>query len=212
MEELDLLKKAWQNDTHDYEQVSENDIYKMLHTKSSSIVKWILIISIIEMLFWTLISVVWNTDEYMRKLHAENTLVYFKVLNFINYAVILGFIYIFYKNYIKISTTATTKKLMYDILKTRKTVQYYVWYNLIMASVTFIAGFAIQFLFNPKMILLKDKIAHEENHIILLKTVGLILATIVIFIFVFWLIYFLLYGILLRKLNTNYKELKKIDL
>jgi hypothetical protein len=40
------------------------------------------------------------------------------------------FIYLFYKNYIRISTIASTKQLMKDILKTRKTVQYYVWYNL----------------------------------------------------------------------------------
>ena len=212
MEELDLLKKAWQKDSHEFEQVSETEIYKMLHTKSSSIVKWILIISIIEVLFWTLISVVWNTDEYMKKMHAENTIVYFKALNFINYAVILGFIYVFYKNYIKISTTASTKQLMHDILKTRKTVQYYVWYNLIMAAVTFIAGFAIQFLFDPKMEFLKNKIEHEENHMILLKTIGIMLLAIVIFLVVFWIIYYLLYGILLRKLSINYKELKKIDL
>ncbi|MCF6132363.1 hypothetical protein [Flavobacterium wongokense] len=212
MEELDLLKKAWQKDTHKFEQVSEGEIYKMLHKKSSSIVKWILIISIVEVLFWTAVSVIWNTDEYMRKIHAENTIIYFKVVNFINYAVILWFIYRFYKNYIKISTTASTKQLMYDILKARKTVQYYVWYNLGMAALTLIAGFAIQFLFNPKMELLKDKIAHEQDHILLFKTLGIMLLAIVIFVFIFWVIYLLLYGILLRKLNTNYKELKKIDL
>lgn len=209
---MDLLKKAWQKDSHAFEQVSESDIYKMLHKKSSSIVKWILIISIIEALFWTAVSVIWNTDEYMKKIHAENTIVYFKVVNFINYAVILWFIYCFYKNYIKISATASTKQLMHDILKARKTVQYYVWYNLAMAVVTLIAGFAIQFVFNPKMELLKDKIEHEQDHMLLFKTLGIILLAIVIFVFVFWLIYLLLYGILLRKLNTNYKELKKIDL
>ncbi|HNP33544.1 MAG TPA: hypothetical protein PKN96_09650 [Flavobacterium sp.] len=212
MEELDLLKKAWQKDSHSFEQVTENEIYKMLHRKSSSIVKWILIISVIEVIFWTLISVVWSTDEYMRKLHAENTIVYFKVLNFINYAVILWFIYRFYKNYIKISTTASTKQLMHDILKTRKTVQYYVWFNLAMAVITLIAGFAIQFVFNPKMELLKDKIAHENNYHTLCITLGVILLTIVVIFGLFWLFYRLLYGILLRKLSNNYKELKKIDL
>ena len=184
----------------------------MLHTKSSSIVKWILIISIIEVLFWTAISVVWNTDEYMRKMHAENTIIYFKILNFINYAVILYFIYHFYKNYIKISTTASTKQLMHDILKTRKTVQYYVWYNLLMTVVSLVAGFIIQFNFNPKMALLKDKIAHEANYHTLCITLGVILLTFIVIVGAFWGFYKLLYGILMRKLNTNYKELKKIDL
>jgi hypothetical protein len=212
MEELDLLKKAWQKDSHSFEQVSETDIYKMLHTKSSSIVKWILIISIIEVLVWTLISVVWNTDDYMRKMHAEETIIYFKVLNFINYAVILFFIYTFYKNYIKISTTASTKQLMHDILKTRKTVQYYVWYNLGMIVVSLVAGFLIQFNFNPKMALLKDKIAHEDNYHTLCITLGVILLTFIVILGAFWGFYKLLYGILMRKLNSNYKELKKIDL
>ena len=212
MEELDLLKKAWQKDSHSYEQISEVEIYKMLHTKSSSIVKWILIISIIEVLFWTAISVFYNTDEYMKKLHAENMIIYFKVLNFVNYAVILWFIYNFYKNYIKISTTASTKQLMQDILKTRKTVKYYVWYNLMMIVLSLIAGFIIAFAYNPKMELLKDKIEHETNYHTLCVTLGIMLLTCVVIVGLFWLFYRLLYGILLRKLNTNYKELKKIDL
>lgn len=212
MEELDLLKKAWQKDTHQYEQVSENDIYKMLHTKSSSIVKWILIISIVEVLFWTLISVLWNTDDFLRKLHAENTIIYFKVWNFINYVVVLAFIYCFYKNYIKITTTASTKQLMQDILKTRRTVQYYVWYNLAMAVISLIIGFILQFIFNPKMKLIADKIASEDSYNTLCITVGIILLAMIIVVGLFWIFYRLLYGILLRKLNSNYKELKKIDL
>ena len=212
MEELDLLKKAWQKDSHSYEQISENEIYKMLHKKSSSIVKWILIISIIEVLFWTAISVCYNTDEYMKKLHAEDMMIYFKVLNFANYVVILWFIYNFYKNYVKISTTVSTKQLMQDILKTRKTVKYYVWYNLAMIVVSLIAGFVIAFAYNPKMETLKSKIASESNYHTLCVTLGIILLTIIVIVGVFWLFYRLLYGILLRKLNVNYKELKKIDL
>ena len=208
MEELDLLKKAWQRDSHSYEQISESEIYKMLHKKSSSIVKWILIISIIEVLFWTAISVVWNTDELLVKMHALSLSVYFQILNFVNYVVILWFIYNFYKNYIKISTTASTNKLMQDILRTRKTVKYYVWYNLTMILLCLITGFTMAFNYDP---VLKNKISHETNYETLCLIGILLLATIVI-VFVFWLIYLLLYGILLRKLNANYKELKKIDL
>ena len=212
MEELDLLKKAWQKDSHSYEQISEDEIYKMLHKKSSSIVKWSWIISIIEDLFWTAISVFWDIDEYLKNMHAEKIMVYFKVINYINYGVILWFIYNFYKNYIKISTTASTKQLMYDIIKTRKTVAYYVWYNLAMAVISFIAGFFIYFAYNPKSVILKDRIAHENNYHTLCVTGGILILTIVIFVALFWLFYRLLYGILLRKLNKNYKELKKIDL
>ncbi|NBU80895.1 MAG: hypothetical protein EBS55_04525 [Flavobacteriaceae bacterium] len=212
MKELDLLKKAWQKDSHSYEQVSENEIYKMLHKKSSSIVKWILIISIIEVLFWAVISIFFNVDEYMKNLNAKSLNIYFQVLNVVNYVVILWFIYNFYKNYIKISTTASTNQLMHDILKTRKTVQCYVWYNLVMALLTIIATFVLEFEFNPRMEIVKNKIASENNYQTLFITVGILLLSIIVFIGLFWLFYRLLYGILLGKLNNNYKELKKIDL
>jgi flagellar biogenesis protein FliO len=212
MEELDLLKKAWQKDSHSYEQVSESEIYKMLHKKSSSIVKWILIISIIEVLFWTVISIFFKVDEYLKNLNAKSLSMYFQVLNVVNYVVILWFIYNFYKNYIKISTTASTNRLMHDILKTRKTVQYYVWYNLLMALLSMIAAFVMEFEFNPRMEIVKNQIANENNYKTLFVTVGIILLSIILFIGLVWLFYRLLYGILLRKLNSNYKELKKIDL
>ena len=212
MKELDLLKKAWEKDIHSYHQVTEREIYKMLHTKSSSIVKWILIISIIEVLFWTVISVVYNTDEYLKKMDVEKLNIYFKALNFINYAVILVFIYFFYKNYVKISATVSTKQLMQDILKTRNTVQYYVWYNLTMIVLSLIAGIALAFVYNPKMELLKDKMTHESNYQTILITLGIMILICVIIVGLFWLFYRLLYGILLRKLNANLKELIKIDL
>ncbi len=41
MDELDLLKKHWKKDETSFEQVSEKQIYKMIHKSSSSIVKWI---------------------------------------------------------------------------------------------------------------------------------------------------------------------------
>ena len=48
MDDLDLLKKDWQK-PNAFEQISEQDIYGMLHKKSSSIVKWILLSSLIEL-------------------------------------------------------------------------------------------------------------------------------------------------------------------
>ncbi len=174
--------------------------------------KLIFFISIIEVLFWTVISIFFKVDEYLKNLNAESLSMYFQVLNVVNYVVILWFIYNFYKNYIKISTTASTNRLMHDILKTRKTVQYYVWYNLLIALLSMIAAFVMEFEFNPRMEIVKNQIANENNYQTLFVTVGIILLSIIVFIGLVWLFYRLLYGILLRKLNSNYKELKKIDL
>jgi hypothetical protein len=209
MEELDLLKKDWQkNDA--FEQVSEVDIYKMLHTKSSSIVKWIFIISILEILLWTSISVFFNSDDYLKNTRYHELDVYFEGLTIFNYGVVLVFIYLFYKNYVSISTTVSTKQLMKDILKTRKTVQCYVWYNLGIVVLSLIVGFYMAFTYNPDMIVLMDKIG--GNGKILAITIGVFTLTIAVFLGIFWLFYRLLYGILLRRLYANYKELKKIDL
>jgi hypothetical protein len=210
MKELDLLKKDWQKNKDSFEQISEIEIYKMIHKKSSSIVKWILIISILEVLLWTSLSLIFNADDYLEKINSEGFVSYLKIFNYLSYGVVVIFIYLFYKNYLRISTISSTKQLMKDILKTRKTVQHYVWYNLGVIAILLISGFVIALFYNPETVILREKIENDPK--IMAVTAG-ILALITIVLFgLFWLFYRLLYGILLRRLNANYKELKKIDL
>ena len=210
MKELDLLKKDWQKSDNSFVQVSENDIYNMIHKKSSSIVKRILIFSILEVLLSTFLNVFSNIDTYLKEINHTELILYFDIFNYVNYAIIIVFIYLFYKNYVLISTTTSTKKLMQDILKTRRTVHYYVWYNLGIILVSCLIAFTIAFTFDPTMETIKEKIA--SNNIALLITIGLLLLICLLFIGLFWLFYRLVYGILLRRLYANYKELKKIDL
>ncbi|PZQ78205.1 MAG: hypothetical protein DI548_16385, partial [Flavobacterium johnsoniae] len=108
MKELDLLKKDWQKRADSFQQVSEKDIYKMIHKSSSSVVKLIMIIGIFEFLFWIGISIFSNNDEYFNKLDINNIIVFLRVLSYGHYAVIIFFIYAFYKNYVLISTTDST--------------------------------------------------------------------------------------------------------
>jgi hypothetical protein len=210
MKELDLLKKDWQKNDNSFEQVSEIEIYKMIHKKSSSIVKWILIISILEVLLWTLLNLLFNNDDYFKELKHDEIITYLNIISYFSYGVVLIFIYLFYKNYIAITTTVSTKQLMRDILKTRKTVQFYVWYNLGMIVLYCIIGFTIAFTYNPDVNILREKIVNDGK--IMAMTIGILLLTIVLLFGIFWLFYRLLYGILLRRLHANYKELKKIDL
>jgi predicted PurR-regulated permease PerM len=81
-----------------------------------------------------------------------------------------------------------------------------------MITLSMFLGFALAFFYNPEMNALKEKIAHENGNITLIITICILLLTTIIIVGVFWLFYKLLYGILLKKLNNNYKELKKIDL
>jgi hypothetical protein len=210
MKELDLLKKDWQKNKDSFEQVSEIEIYRMIHKKSSSIVKWILIISIMEVLLWTSLSMIFNADDYLENINNNGFASYLKLLNYLSYGVIVIFIYLFYKNYIRISTIASTKQLMKDILKTRKTVQYYVWYNLAMIGVLLIIGFVIALFYNPETVILREKIENDSK--IMAVTVSILALVSIVLFGLFWLFYRLLYGVLLRRLYANYKELKKIDL
>jgi hypothetical protein len=206
MEELDLLKKDWKKKENSFQQISELDIYKMVHKQSSSIVKLILILSVLEVLLWSVISIFYNSDDYLIKMDSDYLIKYLQILNLVNYAVIAIFIYLFYKNYISISTTTSTKKLMKAILKTRNTVQIYVWYNLVMIAIGMIIGMALAFKTNPEIEHMLD-----NDKVFYIAIAFCIVALIIVF-GLFWLFYRLVYGMLLRKLLTNYKELKKIDL
>ncbi len=206
IEELDLLKKDWKKTENSFQQITEVDIYKMIHKKSSSIVKWILIISIVEVLVWSFIGIFVNTDDYLKSMHSEDLIDYFKYLTYFNYGVIAVFIYFFYVNYKNISATNSTKQLMKDILKTRKTVKYYVWYNLGMIVLSSIAGFILAFSVDPNL----EKITHEPKVFVI--TICVLVVFLLFFVGVFWLFYRLIYGTLLRRLFKNYTELKKIDL
>lgn len=205
MDDLDLLKKDWQK-LDNFNQVSEQDIYGMLHKKSSSIVKWLLIISVLEFLLWTVFSLIYDTSEVLKN---NDEVFYFNLLEYFGYGVILLFMYLLYKNYKKISTTETTKQLMADILKTKKIVNYYVFYNLIMIVLAFIVCFGYVFFINPENVILKEKFLNNPK-LLFGFIIGLFLVLAVI-LAAFWLFYKLLYGILLKKLYVNYEELKKID-
>ncbi|RTY85450.1 hypothetical protein [Flavobacterium sp. RSP15] len=201
MKELDLLKKDWQKNDNSFAQVSETEIYKMIHRKSSSIVKWIFIISIIEF-------VVLNTLSFLlpdKKMSESETIdIFITVLDYLSYGVAIFFMYLFYKNYRSISVTSNTKKLMECILNTRKTVRYYIGYNLFLV-------FFVAILLLSTEILIKSATNNDNGSRIFLNCI-LMLFSIIILVGIVWLFYQLIYGILLKKLNRNYTELKKIDL
>ncbi|MCV9930741.1 hypothetical protein OIU80_00465 [Flavobacterium sp. LS1R47] len=209
MKELDLLKKDWNKTADTFQQVSEVEIYNMIHKKSSSIVKWILVISLLEILFWTASNFVFSIDEFLKKINHPEYILYLEIITYFNYVVVLIFVYFFYKNYATISTTKSTKLLMSSILRTRKTIQYYVWYNLAMVVLSSIISFFIAFS-SPEMNYLKEKIA--TNGTVMLMVISILLLVTLISLGLVWCFYRLIYGTLLRRLYANYKELKKIDL
>lgn len=209
MDELDLLKKDWKKNENSFAQVSDSEINAMTHKSSSSIVKWILLVSILEFLIWATLSYCTNSDIYNDMEH-QGISTFFRVYDYVNYAIIFTFIVLFYRNYQKISVSDSTRDLMDSILKTHRTVKYYIWYNLTMIGMAIALGFVVGLLYNPEMVLLKEKIAHSKQ--LMAGIILLVVASIAFFITIFWLIYRLAYGTLLRKLHHNYVELKQNQL
>ncbi len=202
MDELDILKKDWKKNENAFDQVTEKEIYGMLHKRSSSIVKWILIISILEFFVINGIGFL-ITDEKAEKFNLMHP--YLNIIENINYFILLGFIFLFYKNYKTISVLDSSKKLIKDIIVTRKIVNYYIYWNIFISSFlgsfAFIDGFKDgYYTANPNA----EEISNSGFIIIFVFSMIFVIG----FIFGF---YKLLYGILLNKLQKNYNELQKID-
>ncbi len=199
MKELDLLKKDWKKDKNSFEQLSESAIYKMIQKHSSSLVKWILIISILEFIVLNGISLFIN-DENIDKFLALHP--YLDIINYLNYVVVIGFIVVFYKKYRAISVLDSSKNLIEQIITTRRVVNYYIFWNVVIGG--FFGAFGAIDGFNN---------AYSEDHgVNPIKEYIVILFIVPLVMVLIWGFYKLLYGSLLDKLNKNYKELMKIDL
>jgi len=204
MDELEILKKDWKKNENAFDQVTEKEIYGMLHKRSSSIVKWILIISVLEFLFLRLLDLsIFLDDEYSNRMKEHHIYDFEKFVTIFNFVVLLVFIYYFYRNLKAINSSSSVKKLMQDIINTRKIVKYYVWYNLVLVGITSAIVIYSQFMYDKNINHLYDKYQ-------LFFILGGFFFVIIILL-LFWLFYRLLYGILLRRLQKNYNELQKID-
>ena len=216
MEELDLLKKDW-NKPQNYPKISEEHIYGMLHKNSSSTVRWILIISIFELS----LGLILNFGLSFTKYDLDNTKYmkdfgiygYYQIFMVFMYVVILYFIVRFYLMYRKVSTTDSTKLLMSSILKTRKTVQNYILFNLVAFAIFFITvlTYGIKKGFEKAALENSEKIVELSTSFYVIAFLIIVVSTLVITTII-WLVYKLIYGFLLKKLKRNFEELKKIEL
>jgi hypothetical protein len=201
MDVLDTYKKTWKTQVEMPCKFSTLEIYKMAHAKSSSIVKWIFVIGILEFVFMNSLYFFMDMEDAYKeyeKLGLKSFVLYSQI---VAYGILLYFLIQFYLNYVKISTVASTKSLMNKILKTRKTVRNYVFFNLSYLALTMIVVTIATININMEDL---------TNKQILIVVFLMMIATVVI-LGVFWLFYQLLYGFLLKKLNGNYKELARLE-
>jgi hypothetical protein len=201
MDELDLIKKDWQKRNQDLPKYTQDELVPMLHKKSSSSVRWIFIISVLEFAFWIAVELLSSSDEYLTMIKSKSLFWFIRISTVANYIILVGFIYLFFKNYLRIQVTDSARQLMRQIIKTRQTVKYYVRYNIIFFAVCFILASA-------------EVISHQAtlntNEFWIISGVMAFLLFIIIgFLLLF---YRVLYGILTKRLYRNYKQLNQMEM
>ncbi len=204
MPTLENIKDVWKKQEDCKYNFSKQEIFEMMHLKSSSAVKWILIISILEFILPNIFLLFFDyqgTVDFYNKYELTGIMGVYFVIHFI---IILFFIYIFYTNYRRISAEQSVKELMENILRTRKTVKYYIYYNIAIAGVI---GVHIFYKVFQSEIFLEQ--LPENTNMTLIWVMALLMFGFVLFLF--WLVYRLIYGFLLRKLKLNYRELEKTE-
>ncbi|WKD86829.1 hypothetical protein KCTC32516_02209 [Polaribacter huanghezhanensis] len=209
--DLEKYKKSWENQPVETNAVSNIDVYKMSHSKSSSVVKWILIVGILELIFWTSLTFL-IPQKYMEVYKDFKLMELLKATTYVHYVVIFVFLILFYRNYNSISITDSTKRLMNKILSVRKTVRYYVYYNL---GTIIVSNIVLMFiLLGQPDVLTKvmnpNGLNIETNTVITIFIVTSAILVVITFTII-WLFYKFTYGRLLKKLHENYKELDHLE-
>jgi hypothetical protein len=203
VDELEMLKKDWQKQEGSLPKYTKADLYPMLLKKSSSVVKWILFISIAEFAVWILLSFgikITGDDASNVKTVIGDSVEY--ISTGIHLAALIFFIGWFYKNYKKIENTDSPRVLMQNILNTRKTVKYYIWFNLAFLVLGTVGAFVLIETTHPEFLSTDSLFLAVISLIIMLAlAIGILL-----------IIYRLLYGRLLKRLRANYNQLKKLEL
>lgn len=202
--ELDNLKKVWKE--QQTATFSRDEILKMLKQKSSSIAKWIFYISLGEFAFWILFALALPDSKLNL---SENSKLLIEVLNWTNYTVIVVFIIAFFLNFQKIKAEQNITQLLRNVFRTRKTVQYYIIYNLSMFAIS-IGPTLVWVIFNDYTILRLPKELKSDTAFWVGFVFGTLLLTAIILVILYFF-YRLLYGFLLRRLQNNYQEIKELQ-
>lgn len=216
--DIDSLKKSWQDQviSDDYNQ---EEIEVMLNKKSRNYVKYILWISVAEFVIFGIINFIalfsnsFHTDftNILNKLQIKNqNEVEFsldKIYNVMKIAslVITGvFVVIFYSNYRKINVESNLKKFIIHIIKFKKTVNLFIFSNILLLFL-FIGSFTAFIIFTIK----KQNIQIDNPTFWGLIT-GVIFSLLVCIVLIL-LYYKIAYGIILKRLSKNLKQLETID-
>lgn len=216
--DIDSLKKSWQEQVIS-DGYNQDEIEVMLNKKSRNYVKYILWISVAEFLvfgvinFITIFSGDFHTDltNILNKLQIRNQPeVEFSLDKIYNSMKILSFfitgifVLVFYLNYKKIDVESNLRKFIIHIIKFKKTVNLFIFSNVLLL-VLFIAS-----LISLLTVTIRRQNIHVDNptfwSLIIAVSLSLLISIVLILLY-----YKLAYGIILKRLSKNLKQLEKID-
>ena len=204
MDELDFLKQHWKKD-EDFPKVDKEGIRKMLHNSSSSIVKWIFYISILELLAGLALNFLLPNDTDINP-DSDIVSTLENALSVVFYIVIAYFIYKFFSSYRSIKNTSNTKVLLRDIIETRKAVDQYIRFN-IYYIITVSALVTVT-------MMITDGVFVKPWGEAIFYVVGISIFMIIAIAILLGLVRFyykVVYRRLVNKLNKNYEQLVQLD-
>ncbi|MCT1526263.1 hypothetical protein [Sphingobacterium hotanense] len=204
MDELDFLKQHWNKD-EDFPKVDKEGIRKMLHNSSSSIVKWIFYISILELLAGLALNFLLPNDTDINP-DSDIVSTLENALSVVFYIVIAYFIYKFFSSYRSIKNTSNTKVLLRDIIETRKAVDQYIRFNIYYII-------AVSALVTVTM-MITDGVFVKPWGEAAFYVVGISIFMIIAIAILLGLVKFyykVVYRRLVNKLNKNYEQLVQLD-
>lgn len=216
-DELDDLKSLWQNQT-DEKSYDKDQIFKMIHRKSKNSVQWLFYITLAELALaivfsiWAIISGTNMISEHLKEVMNEETL---KSYDYISHISLVGsciFVAITFFYFRKISAQLSVKSLIDKIIEFRKVLSWLIilW---VVLSLAFIFPMYVEM---GQQVFMHDydkgNMSAEEIEKTA-KGVGVGLAAVSSFVIILFsvLYYGIIYGIFLRRLGKNLKELKKIE-
>ncbi|SFN12891.1 hypothetical protein SAMN05421594_1210 [Chryseobacterium oleae] len=216
--DLDSFKKTWQEQPVQ-PKYDSTEILQMLNRKSRNYVKYIFWISVLEFLFFSVLGLFYffqdeESDSFrkiLEKLGAQeapeietNFDHAYLAIKIISLLITAYFVLKFYQNYRKIKIEENLKGLIIRIIKFKKTVNAF-----ILISIALLVAF--MFVFTAFIFyVLNSQNVQPSNSNLIIVIIGIIVST-VLCVLLIWFYYRLVYGIIIRKLDRNLKQLKDID-
>ncbi|MBW8523118.1 beta-carotene 15,15'-monooxygenase [Chryseobacterium chendengshani] len=216
--DLDSFKKAWQEQPVQ-QKYDNNEILNMLNRKSRNYMKYIFWISVAEFSFFTIFGLFYilqNKESNtfltsLQKLGVEknheletNLDSIYLIIKIVSLLVTGYFVIQFYQNYRKIKVEEDLKIFITRIINFKKTVNAFIVTNIVL-FVLFTATFTV-FVFY---------VLNDQNIQITASAktgfiIGILISTLLC-IFLIWIYYRLVYGIIMKRLDKNLKQLKEIE-